>query len=129
MSAVEGNLVAVARVMMYSCRKRGTFYRSELTKPYNDVQGVIICIQSFGIIAAPQGNTTNLYNDDHLKPHHKIQHELQENHINKSKLQDKRLLILTQALYNRLCLSKALYRQQGFFLTCVRYIKIFLFVS
>ncbi|XP_073708964.1 E3 SUMO-protein ligase ZBED1-like [Garra rufa] len=43
-------------------------------KPEDDAQTVIICKQCFGIVAAPQGNTTNLYN--HLKRHHKIQYEL-----------------------------------------------------
>lgn len=43
-------------------------------KPEDDAQRVIICKQCFCIVAAPQGNTTNLYN--HLKRHHKIQYEL-----------------------------------------------------
>ncbi|KAI5085553.1 zinc finger BED domain-containing protein 1-like, partial [Silurus meridionalis] len=43
-------------------------------KPDDDAQRVVICKQCFGIVAAPQGNTTNLYN--HLRRHHKIQYEL-----------------------------------------------------
>ncbi len=40
-------------------------------KSQDDAQRVVICKQCFGIVAAPQGNTTNLYN--HLKRHHRIQ--------------------------------------------------------
>ncbi|KAI5107252.1 zinc finger BED domain-containing protein 1-like [Silurus meridionalis] len=43
-------------------------------KPDDDAQRVVICKQCFGIVAAPQGNTTNLYN--HLRRRHKIQYEL-----------------------------------------------------
>ncbi len=43
-------------------------------KSQDDAQRVVICKQCFGIVAAPQGNTTNLYN--HLKRHHRIQYEL-----------------------------------------------------
>lgn len=53
-------------------RACGTFFFR--FKPSNDVQGVIICKQCFGIVAALQGNSMDLYN--HLKRHHKIQYEL-----------------------------------------------------
>jgi len=43
-------------------------------KPDDDAQGVILCKQCFGIVAATQGNTTNLYN--HLKRHHKVEYDL-----------------------------------------------------
>ncbi len=41
----------------------------------DDAQRIIICMQCFGIVTAPQGNTMSLYNK--LRHHHKIQYELQ----------------------------------------------------
>ncbi len=56
-------------------KKGGHSTAVELRKPDDDAQGVIICKQRFGIVAAQQVNTTNLFN--HLQRYHNIQNELQ----------------------------------------------------
>ena len=42
-------------------------------KPDDDKQSEVHCKVCFALVAAPQGNTTNLYN--HLKRHHQVQYD------------------------------------------------------
>lgn len=42
-------------------------------KKDNEGQSNVICKACFAVVAAPQGNTTNLY--QHLKRHHKVQYD------------------------------------------------------
>ncbi|KAK0138123.1 Zinc finger BED domain-containing protein 1 [Merluccius polli] len=42
-------------------------------KPDDEGQSRVICKACFSLVAAPQGNTTNLY--QHLKRHHKVQYD------------------------------------------------------
>ncbi len=99
--------VATVRVTMYSCRKKVDIPPCDTDETWQRwTRSKIIWKQYFGIVTAPQGDTTNLYN--HLQRHNNIQYELAMKEkwttLKKYHPTDKRLS--SPAAYYRSCLWK-----------------------